>query len=202
MYIVSFDIGVKNLAYCYTNNEEILEWSIIDISGKDITEISQTCMKKLYDIFNDKQINKVLIENQPVQKNPKMKSIQIMVYSFFVNQKINSNKEIDNILLVSATNKNKYTLKYDIEVPKCSTKYLETKKRSIACTKLIIEQNENWSTYFNSHKKKDDLADCLLQCYQFINYCPVLPNPPSDLSVSSSDSTSTTSQQEIYLSSS
>ena len=125
-----------------------------------------------------------------------------MVYSFFVNQKINASKEIDNILLVSATNKNKYTLKYDIEVPKCSTKYLETKKRSIACTKLIIEQNENWSTYFNSHKKKDDLADCLLQCYQFINYCPVLPNPPSDLSVSSSDSTSTTSQQEIYLSSS
>ena len=86
-----------------------------------------------------------------------------------------TSKDIDKILLVSATNKNKYTLKYDIEVPKCSTKYLETKKRSIACTKLIIEQNENWAAYFNSHKKKDDLADCLLQCYQFINYCPVLP---------------------------
>ena len=202
MYIVSFDIGVKNLAYCYTNNEEILEWSIIDISGKDITEISKICMKKLYNIFNDKQINKVLIENQPVQKNPKMKSIQIMVYSYFVYQKVNNEKPIDNILLVSATNKNKYTLKYDIEVPKCSTKYLETKKRAIACTKLIIEQNENWSAYFNSHKKKDYLADCLLQCYQFINYCPVLPNPPSDLSVSSNESTSTTSQQEIYLSNS
>ena len=92
-----------------------------------------------------------------------------MVYSFFVNQKINASKEIDNILLVSATNKNKYTLKYDIEVPKCSTKYLETKKRSIACTKLIIEQNENWSTYFNSHKKKDDLADTVLQALSYIN---------------------------------
>ena len=61
MYIVSFDIGVKNLAYCYTDNHEILEWSIIDISGKDITEISQTCMKKLHDIFNEKQIDKVVL---------------------------------------------------------------------------------------------------------------------------------------------
>ena len=43
----------------------------------------------------------IIIENQPVLKNPTMKSIQIMLYSYFLLK----NKKMKSIQLVNACNK-------------------------------------------------------------------------------------------------
>jgi len=35
MRILSFDVGIKNLAYCYidTSSQTILDWAVVDLCG-------------------------------------------------------------------------------------------------------------------------------------------------------------------------
>ena len=94
MKILSWDIGIKNLSYCILesenkNNVKIIDWGIIDISpynkkdSKNLYKIVKIMYSKLNDILEIvKECDVVLIENQPCMKNPIMKSIQILLYSY------------------------------------------------------------------------------------------------------------------------
>lgn len=195
---LSFDIGIKNLAYCYANEDEIKDWGVFDIKGVNINDTTEKCMTVLNESFKEIEYDIVLIENQPVQKNPTMKTIQIIVYSYFLYEKVIMKKDI-KIYFVSASKKNTYANKYDINIENAS-KYIQNKKRAIECTKIILRNNIEKLDFFLKHKKKDDLADSYLQLLSYINHTPVLPNPPSPLEVNSSSSTSETSQSEICLS--
>tara|TARA_B110001469_G_scaffold126495_1_gene144263 strand:+ start:179 stop:874 length:696 start_codon:yes stop_codon:yes gene_type:complete len=110
----------------------------------------------------------IIIENQPVLKNPTMKSIQIMLYSYFLIKK----KNINTIKLVNASNKTKvYKGPKDDELTKISEikdKYKRTKMTAIKHTQLMIDQPDILE-YFNSHKKKDDLADAYLMTQYLMN---------------------------------
>ena len=111
----------------------------------------------------------IIIENQPVLKNPTMKSIQIMLYSYFLIK----NKNIQIIKLVNASNKLKV---YKGHVPKeeneiisnIKDKYRRNKMTAILHASLMINDDEKLE-YFNSHKKKDDLADAFLMTKYLIN---------------------------------
>ena len=111
----------------------------------------------------------IIIENQPVLKNPTMKSIQIMLYSYF----LILNKNIKIIKLVNASNKLKV---YKDKIPendkeiidKIKDKYRRNKMTAILHTKLMIKDKEKLD-YFNSHKKQDDLADAFLMTKYLIN---------------------------------
>ena len=126
--ILSFDIGIKNLSYCLIksqlnnlnnnnnlnnlNNIEIIDWDIINIlkdnekvKSINIDELSKRLYMKLSEVFKDKEFDIVLLENQPVLKNPVMKSVQMLIYGFFLYQKTNLIKNeikhcFDNILFV------------------------------------------------------------------------------------------------------
>ena len=94
---VSFDVGIRNLAVCVINHYEkeqlcsIDHWDVMTLCKPDVpvkkTSLFELCVvlsNKLEQL--EKQLDKediVLIENQPVLKNPTMKSIQIMIYMFF-----------------------------------------------------------------------------------------------------------------------
>jgi hypothetical protein len=104
----------------------------------------------------------IVIENQPVLKNPTMKSIQIMLYSYFLIK----NKNITLIKLLNASNKLKvYKGKISDEeqeiLSKIKDKYRRNKMTAILHASLMIDDKEKLE-YFNSHKKKDDLADAYL----------------------------------------
>ena len=50
------------------------------------------------------------------------------------------------------------------------TEYSERKKLSIEITSDILSKhNEKWKQMFNTHKKRDDLADSYLQLLWYIN---------------------------------
>jgi hypothetical protein len=117
MFVLSFDIGTKNLAYCYSDNENIIEWDVVDIYDKDIYSMTKKCFNFLEVKFASKDIEVVLIENQPAQKNPKMKSIQMIVFGFFAYKQHVAKQNINNIFFQSANNKNKFSKKMGIEVP-------------------------------------------------------------------------------------
>ena len=104
-------------------------------------------------------VDKVIIENQISPIANRMKTIQGMIAQFFI---MNDIKDIE---FVSASNK----LKKFITT---KTTYSERKKLGIKIT-LDIITNENylneWAEHFNTHKKKDDLADSFLQALWYIN---------------------------------
>ena len=104
------------------------------------------------------KIDCVLIENQIGPLALRMKMLQGMIIQHFI--------EIGciNINEISPSNKLKaFTNK--------KTTYKERKFMSIDITKnMLIKENflNKWVDHFNTHKKKDDLADSFLQALWFI----------------------------------
>ena len=192
--ILSFDIGIKNLAYCILykdltiNNEKnliIYKWGIINIledneKCKDISldEIGTRMYKRLQDEFLEENITEVLLENQPVLKNPVMKSIQILIMGFFKYESVILGREIKLIKLINASNKLKLGKKLiqfneSEDILKIKSKYNRNKKLAILYTNYFLEKElysdyNKYSTLFNEHKKKDDLSDAFLQGLYYI----------------------------------
>ena len=191
--ILSFDVGIKNLSYCFMKCVEhtdthqitldILDWGIIDLTipiqslpppwnpyllshfetmrkaeldslvnsldlkdyntttktksdsirlihkhiksqnitlankktCKMIDHIAPIMYHRLDSIDFDKfgQIDFVLIENQPSLRNPTMKTVQILLYSYFTLRKITDNPDSPvSLFMVSANGKTKWSLKY------------------------------------------------------------------------------------------
>ena len=192
--ILSFDIGIKNLAYCILykdltiNNEKNLiihKWGIINIledneKCKDISldEIGTRMYKRLQDEFLEENITEVLLENQPVLKNPVMKSIQILIMGFFKYESVILGREIKLIKLINASNKLKLGKKLiqfneSEDILKIKSKYNRNKKLAILYTNYFLEKElysyyNKYNTLFNEHKKKDDLSDAFLQGLYYI----------------------------------
>lgn len=121
MKILSWDIGILNLSYCILEkNEEnqikIIGWDIVNLVDneemkKNRTLIFENIPRKLHEIPELLNVDIVVIENQPCLKNPQMKSIQMILYSYFLilGKVIGNNTEnstyIDKIDFCSASNK-------------------------------------------------------------------------------------------------
>ena len=125
--------------------------------GKCIVE---TLQKK----DNFLNVDLVVIENQPALKNPTMKSIQMILYSYFLIQGVtNANSSIESIQMINARNKLKAYTGPPIECD-IKDKYKKTKFLGIEyCKYMIVDQDEQWFNLFSNSKKKDDLADAYLQ---------------------------------------
>ena len=215
MDYLSFDVGIKNLAYCVLSPDERLkQWGIINLSNGPIcqvnlrkkcekqatykvknSEIEYCCtshkgkfkkhqLKKLnsnYDLFEISKncieslqkldlssIKIVLIENQPALKNPTMKSIQMILYTFFIMDGVlNKESSIEQVYMVNARNKLKVYQGPFVICPyndDKKNKYKKNKYLSIKYTeKMIEDETDEIKEIFDQSKKKDDLADAYLQ---------------------------------------
>jgi hypothetical protein len=154
-------------------NEHCLE-AVQSVSANTINlvHIGINIKDRLNELFKDYNIltlDKIILENQISPIANRMKTIQGMIAQYF----INSNNY--NIYFISATNKLKSFLKdksdniSDSSANKIT--YAQRKKLSIFHTKEVLKKyNMNNELYFFSeHSKKDDLADCFLQAYYYIN---------------------------------
>lgn len=188
MRVLSFDIGVKNLAYCdlcHVKEKELIinDWKVLDISitdkKYDLNKIIIVLLKTLEDIkFDYSLYDYVLIENQPAVVNPIMKSIQIIIFSYFHLEKMRSHNDSLQIVLSSAGNKLKTINGIDvnsasciktqaIEKAKCEKGYKYNKVLSKLLMTHCLEHNvtncTDFCQFYEDCKKKDDLSDCFLQ---------------------------------------
>ncbi len=228
MRILSWDVGIHHLSYCIleqnddSKNIQIIDWDVIDLvddisQKKNITLLFQNIPRKLDTIPSLlDNIQRVCIENQPTLKNPTMKTIQIILYSYFLIRGVTDKQEnpIQLISFISATNKLKvyqgpyidpdlYTKSGNLKkTPKskvaknqplivdfmeCEKEeeleekeeedeikedgkkktaicYGDKKKLAILYTREMIKVGHpEFMDFFESHKKKDDLADSFLQ---------------------------------------
>ena len=176
VYLLSFDVGIKNLAYCELGetHKDIIRWDILSVKETnekvEFGEVMRRLLKLLKEMWPASSIQSrpliVLIENQPCMKNPTMKSIQMVIYTYFA--------MIDgvDVRLASATNKLKVERNHTKKGKKVS--YGEKKKLAITLARDYVTTTEpsDWLLFFERNKKKDDLSDCYLQGIFFLeNEC-------------------------------
>lgn len=160
MKILSWDVGIYNLSYCILEkNEEtkeikIIDWDIVNLVDneemkKNTTLIFENIPRKLHEKSQLLDVDIVVIENQPSLKNPKMKSIQMILYSYFlILGKVIGNGDksggyIQSIDFCSASNKLKVYDGPEIilqEKPKRVTK-AKPKKDSPQINIIVNEEN-------------------------------------------------------------
>ena len=217
MKYLSFDVGIKNLAFCsLTDDKKILDWGIINLDKNPIcqcglqkeccksstfivvsdngeTKYSCTTHTKKYkkkkkmntsrDIFNLSKIminelnskedflnhEVICIENQPALKNPVMKTVQMILYTYFMIEGVTKDKAVEQVHMINARNKLKVYKGPPVEC-KFTDKYKKNKYLSVEYTKnMILKEEKKFIDLFNESKKKDDLADAYLQGIYFID---------------------------------
>lgn len=152
----------------------IVDWNVLNINIDGVKKPTiHYLTKNIIKLFDETPLflecNKVVIENQPCMKNPIMKSIQIIIYSYFSIRGLTDNKTTSEIVLMSASNKMKVYDGPPIELA-VKSKYTRNKKLAILHTQYILK-DANKLAFFNTHKKKDDLADAFLQGLFYIKKC-------------------------------
>lgn len=190
MIYVSFDIGIKNLALCILEEVDdvvsIIDWKVITLSNtkkeiKGINDISARIYNELDEIILNlnnigyEKINKVIIENQPSNLNGIMKTVQHLIFSYFNLSKhwfnnvdevilINPSLKLQNHSYVPSSNVNKDSTQKILK----KDRYKKNKTDAIEVCKYYIKDDSELLGFFNSHKKKDDLADTCLQVISYI----------------------------------
>lgn len=111
MKLLSWDIGIYNLSYCILDeNKKIIDWNIINLVDENINKNNKGALfenipVKLNTIPQLLDVDLVIIENQPSLKNPQMKSIQMIIYSYFLIYGKVINKKVNRVEFCSASNK-------------------------------------------------------------------------------------------------
>ena len=173
------DVDDKIIGFCNKKNcqsiltsvyskKQIKKTKKVNTKTVSLFDISKSMMSKLLEKPSLLSVDKVIIENQPVLKNPTMKSIQMVLYSFFVLEGALKDNKLNDIVMFNAGGKLDI-YQGPIELPDNIKKgtYKDRKYRSIEYTKYFLRNDKDNLDFFNKHKKKDDLADSYLQCLTY-----------------------------------
>jgi len=164
-YNIDFDNKTSKVMLLDYFEKEIPETYVVPFSNKvrcndlNLIEIGINLKEKLNKLYENIKIDTVIIENQISPIANRMKTLQGMIAQYFIL------KDIHDIHFISASNKLK-------DYVSTKTTYLERKHKGIEiCEEIIINNSEicHYLDMFNTHKKKDDLADCFLQGIWFLN---------------------------------
>jgi hypothetical protein len=187
MIYISFDIGVKNLAYCILKEKDetinIIDWGIITLAEskkqiKGVDKLSSVLFLELDNLIGKLEtleityIDYVVIENQPSNLNGIMKTIQYLIYSYFKLLE-HWDQKVKEVILINPSLKlqfHEYKPSSSLIVGKLTKqeKYKYNKSDSIEICQNYIKNDEKLHSFFQSYKKKDDLADTCLQVISFI----------------------------------
>lgn len=181
--ILSFDIGIRNLAYCILDDKKIIGWSKVDLGCKkhDMQGLVNAMIDVL-DTIVDTEIDlakplTVLIEQQMTAV---MKCLQTAINVYFkVLKKYKPEIQVET-QYVSAKLKLKMIGSFpefvSLNTESKKTKYEQNKADSVTFTKWFLTSKDPDSVAIDiltDHKKADDLCDAFCQGYA---WC-MRPNP-------------------------
>ena len=166
--ILSIDVGIKNLAMCLLDETDnhIVQWDVSGVPPEHADGLFPSLNKHLDAKPWTLDATTVLIEKQPGM-NKKMKTVENFLHAYFVIK----NPEADTII---------YDARH--KVPDVAgagkTKYRQRKQTGITRCKEFLdinEVNQEWRELFKKSKKKDDLADTVLQALSYTRRIVPLP---------------------------
>ena len=138
------------------------------------TEMRICLFNKLDNLFSGYNFKHILVEHQPSKARERIKEVANAIFDYFImsHELYNCYQSLENLREVDA--KNKLTV-YEGSPISCKLKGQYARNKFYAgvyCSKIISSQSDqsDWLKYFESHKKKDDLADCFLQGLWYLKY--------------------------------
>jgi hypothetical protein len=161
--ILSIDVGTKNLALCLLDDKEgnlVREWDVDGIPPQHADGVYMSLRDHLDARPWVLTADTILIEKQP-DRNKKMVSVMHFLHAYFIIKC----PEAETIL---------YDARHkipDVAGPG-KAQYNKRKKVSIERCELFIRDgttNAHWIETFVKSKKKDDLADTVMQALSFTN---------------------------------
>lgn len=198
---------IDGLYYCTIHKKSTIKQKIKDYSIKPLKKMScmstdpqilcNTLYTKLDELTFIKDVNEIYIENQPAFKNPTMKTVSTMLFSYFTylslknklnmkvkfvspTYKINLTKELETFANQYIDDHTKIKkdkckcrickLEDNLKLKKEKLSYDAIKELGIVYTKKILQDN-NMSEKFKlleNCDKKDDLCDAFLHGYRRI----------------------------------
>jgi hypothetical protein len=188
MYVVSFDIGIRNLAYCILEYNELnkshtlMTWRTVDLNAKrhDLQGLVDSLIDLLDTILYDEIPDisqshiQVLIE---YQMTAVMKCLQTAVSVFFKMIKKYNNEVSISTAFVSPKLKLKMISQYPEYLglekqDNISTKYKKNKIDSVMFATWLLKyvyKDAVALDVLQSHKKNDDLSDVYLQALAWLH---------------------------------
>ena len=188
MKVLSFDVGIVNLAYCILDSEtnDIIHWEIIELTKKGntftahiassgIAELYLTLINHLDQRPHLLDTDVVVIEKQP-SFNPKMRIVAGCLQTYFYIRGVvdRPTNPIKSVEFFSPKHKLKCYEGPALDISRngkvVKGKYAQTKKMGIEIARVKLEEyNQNkWVDFFEKNKKKDDLSDCYLQALTYL----------------------------------
>jgi hypothetical protein len=180
--ILSIDCGIKNLAMCLIDpkDRKIHRWDVSGVPPNHADGIFPCLVRHLNAKPWILDASTVIIEKQP-DRNRSMKGVENLLHTYFL-------VKDKDVVVWDARHKIP-----DVAGPG-RTRYTQRKKASVERAHEFIKAtavNELWVPFFDSHKKKDDLADTVMQALSFIDKRPdtsaapekpkrVLPRKPTE----------------------
>ena len=179
-YILSFDVGVKNLAYCLIdNNQKILIWNVINIShstyeGRCSKLVSELDKIDLNICVDDGDFTITVIIEKQMSKNRTMMIISGQILMYYTLKK----KEISNIKKVIYYSPRHKLKCYQFQEGDEPLKKIRAKFNTYAYRKNLSKQHcermikrnqskEMIDFYKNLKAKKDDASDSFLQAVAY-----------------------------------
>ena len=167
--ILSIDVGIRNLALCLLDEDHknlVTEWDVDGIPPQHADGIYVSLRNHLDERPWVLTAKTILIEEQP-SFNKKMVSVMHFLHAYFI---IKCPKA--ETIIYHASNKIP-----DISGPG-KAQYNKRKKVAIQRCEEFIRTgptNTHWLDVFLKSKKKDDLADTVMQALSFVNRKEVIP---------------------------
>jgi hypothetical protein len=163
----------KQIFTSETKASQLKNFKLKSSTTLNFDDVKYSLMMELEKRSNLLSADYVVIENQPSFKNPRMKSIALTLYDYYlirgVIDKPITKSNITQVKFMSPSNKLKLADEGDTKqlIKAKSTDdtkaYKLTKSLGIKYCLDLTCHLPDWQKHFNSHKKKDDLADSFLQ---------------------------------------
>ena len=169
--LLSIDVGIKNLAMCLIDpkTKKIKNWDVDGVPPNHSDGLYLSLVKHLETKPWMCDSRQVLIEKQP-DRNKGMKSVEHLLHAYLLTK-----DPTREVIIWDARFKVP-----DVAGPG-KAKYAARKAASIERARAFIkETNQEWVEFFDKHKKKDDLADTVMQALSFINRDAPKTKPKED----------------------
>jgi hypothetical protein len=161
--LLSIDCGIKNLAMCLIDpkDKKIHKWEVSGVPPMHALGVFPCLVNHLNDRPWILDSTTVVIEKQP-DRNRSIKAVENLLHTYFLVHK----KEV---VIYDARHK------IPDVVGAGKEKYIQRKKAAVDRARKFIQMspnNKEWLPLFEKSKKKDDLADTVMQAIAFIDRVP------------------------------
>lgn len=151
----SFDIGRRNLAMCVMEGNRILDWHIFDLGQRRGVSLIKEMQRQFQERESLRTLDVCVVERQP-SANPQMRVIEAALEAYFVFKGVP--KVVD------------YSPRHKLSHLTGTMTYAQRKRASVVeAEKYLVDhpQTPDIGRIFRASRKKDDLADSLLQLLHF-----------------------------------